>query len=100
MLDDKQSAKSIAALISTSGSVTEADILALAKPKPAASAYMSYVADQREAASKELGSRTMAELSKVLGERWTEQADTSRWEELAEQDRERYKGSNLSLTGL
>ena len=92
MLDDKQSAKSIAALLSGSGSsITEDEILALAKPKPAHSAFNMFGQDQRDAVAAEIGTRAFTEVTTALGERWKEQKDTSKWVEMADRDQERYQ---------
>ena len=94
MLDDKQSAKSIALLISKDGGpqgISEEDILALAKPKPALDAFKLYLQDRRDAAIADLGSSKMGDIMKALAEQWSNEVDKSRWEQLADEDQERWQ---------
>jgi len=86
MLADKQSAKTIALEFE----VGEADVLALAKPKAALSAYMCFARENRDAISQEVGATDTSTLSKVIGERWGEVTDRSRWERQAADDRVRH----------
>jgi len=86
MLADKQSAKTIAMELGA----TEQEIRVLAKPKAALSAYMLFVRDFRDMVTAEVGSEPSL-VSKALSERWKQQGDRSRWEQLSMQDHERYQ---------
>ena len=84
MLADKQSAKTIAEEFE----VRVEEVQALAKPKAALTSFMFFSRDHRESIASE--GNDMHQVSKVLGERWGQTADRSRWEALAEQDKQRF----------
>mmetsp|Transcript_5927 Transcript_5927/g.14249 ORF Transcript_5927/g.14249 Transcript_5927/m.14249 type:complete len:304 (-) Transcript_5927:268-1179(-) len=92
MLADKQGAKAIAALISEAEgrTVTAKEIEALAPPKGALSAFMMFANEHRLAMQEKGAETSMASVTREASAQWKEVEDKSKYEALAEEDKERH----------
>jgi len=92
MLADKQGAKAIAALISEAEgrTVTAKEIEALAPPKGALSAFMMFANEHRLAMQERGEASTMASVTREASAQWGEMGDKSKYEALAQEDKERH----------